>query len=655
MSQPEKKEKVEKATLIHLEAKALETADAQAARYGGSSDVKAAQDLNPNKHNGSAGGDQLESIQIIAMDEAGKQEVVAERPKEVKQQPEITTEYLRERAKQPDIWAKKFVEDLDKAEKLPAPHKDGQIAKVLKDAEAVYRPKGHAEKPQDPLDKMAELAPKMEASAERLEQANEKTKVSGLDEGGVHQAVRTEAVARYLGRVEHSQPLENTPAGWLAAGQAIAKLPIEKQMEVIGAGLLAGVEQYQYDERERAIGQVLGTVQGVGQVLENLAAIAEFSADILCGNKARAEARGEMFGTAIGETLVSGVELFSLANKYLYDVGNRGEYGKPFKDLAELGVALNERWRQIPPREQERIKYKLITEMAADGLIGVGGAKALGKAKAFTEVMDAIAIEAKAAGRTTGKVIKGVGKQVVTDLKGMSQDVADVGKRVIRSVDDLIWDLIAPEMVLQGRGRMKFPREFGRTTDKPSTHVLMSQAEELSGGGSLADKGVDATGKALKFSQESGIEVGELRLGPDKVWEQAPFPRGHDVHVVLGENLPAGTKTIDRVVFKDGIAEGQKSIDLRADSYSDPKKFESKLRGYVHDLELYKGQKKFRMSFRMQQQEIEQKILHIGIKNGSISEEQKEVFEKVGRQIQQYNANLPIGKAPIKLKVTVVK
>jgi hypothetical protein len=57
----------------------------------------------------------------------------------------------------------------------------------------------------------------------------------------------------------------------------------------------------------------------------------------------------------------------------------------------------------------------------------------------------------------------------------------------------------------------------------------------------------------------------------------------------------------------------------------------------------------------MQQQEIEQKILHIGIKNGSISEEQKEVFEKVGRQIQQYNANLPIGKAPIKLKVTVVK
>jgi hypothetical protein len=241
--------------------------------------------------------------------------------------------------------------------------------------------------------------------------------------------------------------------------------------------------------------------------LENLAVIAEFSADVLSGNKARAEERGEMFGKALGETLVSGVEIFSRANKYLYEVGNKGEYGKPFKDLADLGVALNERWSQIPPREQERIKYKLITEMAADGLIGAGGAKALGKAKAFTEVMDAIAIETKAAGGATGKFIKGVGKQVASDLKGMREDVASAGKQVKGAVEDLIGELTAPEMVLEGGGRIKFSRELKRPEDRAITHVLMSQAEERGGGGRLVGKGVDAAGKALKFDDHLGIEV----------------------------------------------------------------------------------------------------------------------------------------------------
>ncbi|MCA0316398.1 MAG: hypothetical protein LCH63_21435 [Candidatus Melainabacteria bacterium] len=117
--------------LEYSEDSAMRTADAHEARSAAGADVKAAQDTNPNKHNGSAGGEQLESIQIIAMDGSGNQKVLAERPKEAKTQPEITPEYLRERAKQPDIWAKKLVDDMDKAEKLPAPYKDAQIAKIL--------------------------------------------------------------------------------------------------------------------------------------------------------------------------------------------------------------------------------------------------------------------------------------------------------------------------------------------------------------------------------------------------------------------------------------------------------------------------------------------------------------------------------------------
>lgn len=194
-----------------------------------------------------------------------------------------------------------------------------------------------------------------------------------------------------------------------------------------------------------------------------------------------------------------------------------------------------------------------------------------------------------------------------------------------------------------------------KPTETSDTINAMSKAEDLGGSGRLVSKGVDATGKALKFSEESGIELGELRLGQDKVWEQAPFPRGNDVHVVLGENLPAGTKTIDRVVIRDGIAEGQKSIDLTADSYNNPAKLESKLKGYIWDMQLYSGHEKRRMSFRLLERQINEKVLHIGIRDGSITNAQREVFEKLGKGIQEYNKKLPFNKAPLKIKVTVVK
>ena len=196
------------------------------------------------------------------------------------------------------------------------------------------------------------------------------------------------------------------------------------------------------------------------------------------------------------------------------------------------------------------------------------------------------------------------------------------------------------------------PSEPLRASD---TINAMSKTDDLGGGKSLIDRGVDATGKALSFSEESGIELGEVRLRPDKLWDQPAFPRGNDVHVVLGENLPACTKTIDRVIFKDGIAEGQKSIDLTADSYVDSRQLESKLKSYVSGMQQYKGQPRARVSFQMQEYEIEQKVLHIGIRDGSMTPQQREIFEKIGMQIQRYNEALPVYKAPLKLKVTVVK
>lgn len=512
MSQPEQQEQGERAIMKPVEAKALQAADAQSAKMAGAADIQAAQALNPDRHSGSAGGDQNQSIEIVAMGKDGRQQVLAARPKEQKQEPPLTPEYLRERAKQDDIWAKKFVADIDQAQKLPSPYRDGHIAKVLKDAEAVYRPTGQAQKPQLQPDQFnteemlaqasekspaaqavslfkqwvekqpdspqkeafrqevrqqaADLSPEMKDKMEQRAKLWQKVEAAGLDEGGTHKAIRPELANNLTGRVEHNQPLENTADGWLVAGQAIARLPIEKQAEVIGAGLKAGTEQYQQEERERAIGRLIGSVQGGGQVSVNLAVIAEFSADVVCGNKERAMERGDKFGEAVGQTIVSGVGLFKDADQYLFNVGYSGDYGKPFKDVAELAAGLNDRWSQLPPREQERIKYKFITEMVADGVIAGGGAKAIGKAKEFTEVLDAVAEQA------AEHAIKHGGKAL------------EASKKAASTIAGAIDDLMSPEMALSGGGKMKFPRDFGKPADKPITQMEMSKSKDLPGGAS---------------------------------------------------------------------------------------------------------------------------------------------------------------------------
>jgi hypothetical protein len=214
---------------------------------------------------------------------------------------------------------------------------------------------------------------------------------------------------------------------------------------------------------------------------------------------------------------------------------------------------------------------------------------------------------------------------------------------------------------LYGRKLAGIPDEFfaGMKPTEPAkindTVNAMSKADGLGGSERLVSKGVDATGKALRFSEDSGIELGAARLGQDGLWQEVPVVRGNEVHVGLGENLPSGTKTIDRIVFRDGVAESIKSIDPRLDSYKDPTGFRNKLNEYLRKMEFYEGQPNKRAGFKCNEDQIEQKILHLGIPDGSLTVEQVRVLEDIGRSVMKYNAGLPVDKAPLTFKVTVLK
>lgn len=274
------------------------------------------------------------------------------------------------------------------------------------------------------------------AASQKTSQAPDRVLVADYDRG-THAAVTS----------------ENTPGGWLTVVQRIAQLPMDQEFQVLGSGLLAGVEHYQHDERERTWGRLIGTVQGTGEVLQGLAKIADFGAACILGDNERAGNMGDEFGTALGQTIVGGVRLFQAADQYLFNIGYSGDYAKPFRDIAAAGQNLDEQWSRLPPREQERVKTKLITELVESGAIGAGGAGAVQKASKFTEVLDAVAVEAKAVHAAARPGIKKAVKAINNAVDELVQPLGDTGMGV----------------------RMPIPKD----PLKDETKMLMSKADDI--------------------------------------------------------------------------------------------------------------------------------------------------------------------------------
>ncbi len=206
------------------------------------------------------------------------------------------------------------------------------------------------------------------------------------------------------------------PQNWFEAAQQISELPVDKQFEVIGTALSEGFKQYSYEERERTIGQIIGTVQGIGDVLQFYATISDFAYDIIARREDRLQERGAKFGEAFAKTIIGGMGLFNLAHDYCYNIGYAGDYYKPFRDVVSLANAIDTKWKMLPLREQERIKAQLITNLLADGVITARGVEAMSKLPKISQVFDAVALEAKAAGTALKDVSDKAANHIIATL-----------------------------------------------------------------------------------------------------------------------------------------------------------------------------------------------------------------------------------------------
>lgn len=247
------------------------------------------------------------------------------------------------------------------------------------------------------------------------------------------------------------------PQNWFEAIQQISELPVQKQFEVIGTALSDGFKQYSYEERERTLGQIIGTVQGVGDVLQFYASISDFANDIIFRREDRLQERGAKFGEALANTYVGGVALFNLAYDYCYNIGFEGDYYKPFRDVVSVANAIDNKWKSLPPREQERIKAQLITNLLADGVITARGAQTISQLPKMTQILDAIAMEAKAAGAVIKNVSGKAANRIATALDDITKFPPGAGG--LRPAYAHAGEELASDMVRAGKEAPKGWRE----------------------------------------------------------------------------------------------------------------------------------------------------------------------------------------------------
>jgi len=271
------------------------------------------------------------------------------------------------------------------------------------------------------------------ATVSRQTKLTEKDLAKDLTKGAAKDAVIESALPNepYVlkGRV-----VENaiTPQAVL---EKIASLPLDKQGQIVGAGIAA----YQQELDHQRFRTFVGTVAGVGDGLVGLAEgveglgqavceVAQFSREVM-DNDPRAADKAAKAGEVVGKVLVGGVRLWQVTDAYLGDIGATGDYAKPLKDIAWLGQQIDQRWQAMSPEEKSKLTAKLAVENLAGLAVGFGTTK-LAKSMKVTEALEQLGADASQLGsgarEKAGKFIS----NMLDELMPQEMAVTPDGQRI---------------------------------------------------------------------------------------------------------------------------------------------------------------------------------------------------------------------------------
>jgi hypothetical protein len=156
-------------------------------------------------------------------------------------------------------------------------------------------------------------------------------------------------------------------------------------------------------------------------------------------------------------------------------------------------------------------------------------------------------------------------------------------------------------------------------------------------------------GKMIEFTEGSGIEVSTATgKAGESIWPKGWSVRGFEAEGEMGSSgiLSRNFPTVDDGIFKDGVFTSMKSIDLNAPTYQNMEKLEKRLNSYLEKMSDWEGQMKPWGEVRINPSSIRERVLNIGVPTGSMTAEQAQVFEQLGKRAQELG---------VKVKLTVIE
>ena len=189
--------------------------------------------------------------------------------------------------------------------------------------------------------------------------------------------------------------------------------------------------------------------------------------------------------------------------------------------------------------------------------------------------------------------------------------------------------LLKPGITRENRQRLLDHMDFYTRVD-PAEAV---RVRDWITAGALAIGGVPpiAAGEraaAEAAAQGAGAEVGAAattRAAADaEAWNSGWAARGRYFENRLGRTLHPNFPTIDKI--PDGIATSIKSIDLNAKTYQVPNSLRNRLNNYVDEVEGFKGDRWG--GDEVKEIDIKSRAVSIAIPKGSMTEEQRALFEE---------------------------
>lgn len=205
------------------------------------------------------------------------------------------------------------------------------------------------------------------------------------------------------GRVE-----ENTVSPQ-AVMEKIASLPLEKQAQVIGAGVSAYYHELNEQQYEIIVAGFTGISKGVNGLLggalglaKSVGDLAQFSKE-LAENKPIAQEQAAQAGETFGKLLVGGIRVVDACDHYLGGLGAAayaGDNTKALRDISWLGNEIDKQWQAMTPAQQTELATQLGTEILGGMLLGAGIHK-LSKSANLVEKLQELGTEASQMGGTT--------------------------------------------------------------------------------------------------------------------------------------------------------------------------------------------------------------------------------------------------------------